>query len=294
MPTTTAAPSDGPAVSLLVAGVGNTLVSIVRFRAGLVAVATVIALTVRAESSTAEVPQPLDSGGMARVVEIVDGDTVVLDDDRQVRLVGIQAPKLPLGRKGFAEWPLAGEAKAALAAMVRGKTVELGYGGRRTDRHRRALAHLFLEDGTWVQGRLLEAGMARVYTFPDNRALADALYAAERAARAAERGIWSDRFYAIRSPDRLGGDFGTFQVVEGRVLRAEQVRSRVYLNFTEDWRTDFTIVVATSDIEMFRAAGLDPLALAGRIVRVRGWLRKWNGPMIEATHPEQIELPESE
>ena len=276
------------------AGVGNRLFKIGRFRAGLLAVAAAIAVSVCAEPGTAEVPSPLDSGGTAQVVEIVDGDTVVLDDGRQVRLVGIQAPKLPLGRKGFVEWPLAGEAKAVLAGMVLGKTVELGYGGRRTDRHRRALAHLFLEGGFWVQRRLLEAGMARVYTFPDNRALADALYAAEGAARTAERGIWSNRFYEIRSPDRLGGDIGTFQVVEGRVLRAEQVRSRVYLNFTDDWRTDFTIVVATSDLPMFRAAGLDPLALGGRTVRVRGWLRKWNGPMIEATHPEQIELPASE
>ena len=78
------------------------------------------------------------------------------------------------------------------------------------------------------------------------------------------------------------------------MLSAEQVRSRVYLNFTEDWQTDFTIVIAASDLPVFQAAGLDPLALAGRTVRVRGWLRKWNGPMIEATHPEQIELPASE
>ena len=41
---------------------------------------------------------------------------------------------------------------------------------------------------------------------------------------------------------------------------------------------------------LFRRAGLDPLALEGRWLRVRGWLKKWNGPMIEATHPEQIEL----
>ena len=40
----------------------------------------------------------LISGYAARVAEIVDGDTLVLDDGRQVRLVSIQAPKLPPGR----------------------------------------------------------------------------------------------------------------------------------------------------------------------------------------------------
>lgn len=30
----------------------------------------------------------------------------------------------------------------------------------------------------------------------------------------------------------------------------------------------------------------------GHILRVRGWLKSFNGPMIEATHPEQIEVLE--
>ncbi len=104
--------------------------------------------------------------------------------------------------------------------------------------------------------------------------------------------IWSSRFYAIRTADELGRDTGTFQLVEGRVVRAEQVRRRVYLNFTDDWKTDFTVVIETKDLPMFRSAGWDPLETGGRVIRVRGWLRKWNGPMIEATHPEQIEFLE--
>ena len=40
----------------------------------------------------------------------------------------------------------------------------------------------------------------------------------------------------------------------------------------------------------FDKASLDPAAWTGRRVRVRGWLTKRNGPMIRATHPEQIEL----
>ncbi len=40
----------------------------------------------------------------------------------------------------------------------------------------------------------------------------------------------------------------------------------------------------------FDKASLDPAACTGRSIRVRGWLTKRNGPMIRATHPEQIEL----
>jgi hypothetical protein len=40
----------------------------------------------------------------------------------------------------------------------------------------------------------------------------------------------------------------------------------------------------------FAAAGVDLKTLAGRRLRARGFLAWRNGPMIEATHPEQIEL----
>lgn len=67
-------------------------------------------------------------------------------------------------------------------------------------------------------------------------------------------------------------------------------RKWIYLNFAEDWRADFTISIARKTAKAFEAAGLDLHALAGKRVRVRGWVERRNGPMIEATYPEQIEL----
>ncbi len=232
----------------------------------------------------------LEEGGRARVASVVDGDTVLLDDRRQVRLVGLQAPKLPLGRPGFEKWPLAGEAKRALEKLVLGKTVALGYGGQRTDRHGRALAHLFGDGGTWIQGEMLRLGMARVYTFADNRKLAGDMYALEGEARSGKRGIWGDPYYAVRATAETLNDLDTFQVVEGKVLDAAKVKGRVYLNFGADWRSDFTISISPRAGRLFKKSGFDALALEGRWVRVRGWIKKFNGPMIEATHPEQIEL----
>lgn len=232
----------------------------------------------------------LEIGDRATVASIVDGDTVVLDDAREVRLVGIQAPKLPLGRKGFKKWPLAEASASALERLVLGRVVELRYGGRRIDRYRRLLAHLFVDGETWVQGALLETGMARVYTFPDNRQLATEMYDREISARLEKRGIWSNAFYDLRGVNRLWGDVGTFQVIEGKVLKAARVRSRIYLNFGPEWKTDFTVVVPTKKLGDFQSVSVEPLELEGRWIRVRGWIRKWNGPMIDATHPEQIEI----
>ncbi len=235
-------------------------------------------------------PRGLADGGQARVAEVIDGDTVLLADGREVRLVGIQAPKLPLGRRNFRKWPLADRAKSALAALTAGRDVSLYYGGQRVDRHSRLLAHLVLDDGRWVQRVLLSQGLARVYSFADNRALVAEMLAAERAAREARVGIWRHPFYAVRSSADVARDIGTFQLVEGRVVDAARVRGTTYLNFGADWRSDFTVVVAGADRAAFEDAGFDLLALKGRIVRVRGWLDRRNGPMIAATHPEQIEV----
>lgn len=236
-------------------------------------------------------PRGFVEGETATAVEIVDGDTLVLDTGDEVRLVGLQAPKLPLGRKRFKAWPLADEAKAALAELTLKRRLRLFYGGRRVDRHGRKLAHLQdVETGRWIQGAMLARGMARVYTFRDNRAAIAEMLRLEQSARRARRGIWGRRFYRIRAPDPAARDIGSFQLVAGRVRHVAEVRSTTYLNFGDDWRSDFTVMVRGRDRKLWRKAGLSLTDLGGKRIRVRGWLKSRNGPMIEATHPEQIEI----
>lgn len=237
----------------------------------------------------------LTAGPRGVVTSVTDGDTVILDNGLVVRLIGTQAPKLPLGRDGFETWPMAAEAKAALEEMVLGKPVTLRYGGERIDRHQRALGHLFLdgvEDG-WVQQQMIAAGLARVYSFADNRACLAELMDAEIRARTMRLGIWTDPFYTVRRADRpeaIVSRAGNYELVEGRVLLADKVGDRVFLNFGRYWKEDFTTVIERSALRLFDGAGLDPLQLEGALVRVRGWVDERDGPRIEVTHPEQIEV----
>lgn len=226
----------------------------------------------------------------ASVRDIVDGDTLVLNNGTEVRLVGIQAPKLPLGRRNFKKWPLADDAKAALAALTLGRRLRLSYLNVPIDRHGRLLAYLFDDDGRWIQHELLARGMARVYSFRDNRGRATELLSVEATARAARLGIWSHPYYRVINAAETPQFIDTFQLVEGMVLDAAIVRGRAYLNFGRDWRTDFTISIAPRNVRLFRAAKTPPKHFQGRRIRVRGWLKSFNGPMIVATHPEQIEL----
>ena len=261
---------------------------------GLAHIVALAALSAPQVSAMACEQLTMAPGGV--VVQVTDGDTVVLDDGRIIRMIGTQAPKLPLGREGFETWPLAPESQQALSALSLDKPVQLGFGGEKMDRYGRVLAHLFVEtpDGlVWAQQAMVAQGLARVYSFPDNRACLDLLFAAEGRARLARLGIWNNPYYSVRAataPADLLSRAGHYELVEGRVLLADQGGGRVYLNFGRFWKEDFTVIIEASALRLFAAEGFDAKSLEGALIRVRGWLDDRDGPRIEVTHPEQIEV----
>lgn len=237
----------------------------------------------------------LRPGPKGTVTSVTDGDTVLLDNGLTVRLIGTQAPKLPLGREDFPTWPKAEEAKARLEALVLGKPVEVRHGGEVRDRHDRVLGQMFVAatPELWVQRQMIADGLARVYSFPDNRSCLAELLAAETTARTMKLGIWADPYYTVRRADRpqaLVERAGQYELVEGRVLLAEKSGGRVYLNFGRYWKEDFTAVIDGRALGLFADSGLDPLVLETALVRIRGWVDDRDGPRIEVTHPEQIEV----
>jgi micrococcal nuclease len=242
-------------------------------------------------SKTCDLSEP-ETGTVAAVL---DGETLQLSDGRTVRLIGAKAPSAPLGWRGEDPWPLVDEAKETLSKLASGADVELKFGGRRIDRHGHALAQVFVVNGgtrLWLQEELVAKGLARVYSFPDNRACVAELLAGETEARDKRLGVWGSPAYRIQSAgdvERLGRLTHSYQLVEGTVAAVGEGGGRLYLNFAKDWRSDFTISVARKDLSAFAAAGVDLNGLTGKCVRVRGWVEWRTGPLIEASHPEQIE-----
>lgn len=239
----------------------------------------------------------LTQGGHDTIVEIVDGDTVILSSGKQVRMVGTQSPKLALNRKNFIDWPLADTAKTALENIALGQKVELKYGGLKIDRHHRILAHLFIKDDDgqqiWLQQYMLQQGLARTYSFKDNRSCILELLAAETSARTANKNIWSHDYYNIINASDLKllkQKHGTYQLIEGKLLKFEHKYGQLYFNFGQNYRTDFTINVGKRNRMAFAQSNLDFQNMVGKTIRVRGWLEQRGGPMIEATHPEQLEF----
>jgi micrococcal nuclease len=234
------------------------------------------------------IPASLQPGETGRVAEVIDGDSLRLASGLVVRLAEIDAPREAPGD------PHGAQATAALRALVAGKTVQLRYGGLRRDKRGRALAQVFVPGAqpVWLQREMLARGLARVHTWPDNRAEAQTLLNAEATARIARRRLWASPAYAVRvsDPNHLVRYNRSFQLVEARVTQVAERRGRVYINFGENYRTDFTITVDAAAARLWPGGAAGLQQLQGKTVRVRGWLSDFNGPAIRANHPEQIEL----
>jgi micrococcal nuclease len=214
-----------------------------------------------------------------QVVAVPTAKTLQLDDGQTVRLAALQAPN--------PGQPLAEEALESLEALAKGRSVSLTPVGSGIDRRGRVVAMAYSGD-IWLQAEMLRQGMGWVYSFSDSRDFASGLLAVEREAEAAGRGVWSQPAYAVLSVDEAPQHLGEFRLVRGSVVDVAEVRGTYYLNFGADWKTDFTLQIAKSDARAFDAGWLQ--ALEGKAIRARGWLFEKNGPAIELTHPEQVEI----
>ncbi len=234
----------------------------------------------------------LEAAETVRPAEVVDGDTLVLADGRLLRLALVEAPKPPLDALPEDDWPLAAAARAALAARALGRDWRLAPAGTTEDRYGRRLGHLVDGAGRWLNAELVSAGLARVVSRLDLRLGAAALLEAERRARERRVGLWSVFAYRVLPAEEARFGLNRFALVEGRVRDVADVRGRTYLNFGDDWREDFTVSLDAAARRLFEREGRDPADYRGRRIRVRGWVLPINGPMIEVSHPEQIEVLE--
>lgn len=128
----------------------------------------------------------------ATVVDVVDGDTVVLSvagRRERVRLLGVDAPETvdpdePVECHGP-------EASAFLAELLApGTRVSVTRDVEARDRFGRLLLHVVRDDGLFVNRHLVATGHARVLVIEPNVAFADEIADAEAAARRERVGLW--------------------------------------------------------------------------------------------------------
>lgn len=232
----------------------------------------------------------------ARVDKVIDAQTVLMKDGKIVRLSGIDYP-VQTGED--APEPLI-EGKRELERLLPPGTEIMIYQTRniragRVNRMGHMLAHLATKregGGSWINGTLIARGHAWVQTDRNNPDMADQLYTLEQKARADKLGLWAtDSPYGLLTPETAAKGEGAFRVVEGTVNRAAVSKNNLYLNFGPDWRTDFSVMMSPDIRKSLARTGIDPMGLSGRTIRVRGWIRHWNGPFMELETLERLEIP---
>lgn len=225
------------------------------------------------------------AGETGRVTSVESPVTLKLETGLTVRLSGVAAPEELAERE---------TSRAALEALTEGETVLLREVGPARDRYGRAVAQLYIagEPERWAQGEMVRGGWLLAESVAGDSGDARALQALEAEARRAGRGHWGNGAFIVRAPDTngLAQHLDTFQIIEGIVVETAEVREWTYLNFGLDYRTDFTVAVHEDSLTRFEGTGIDPAALSGARLRVRGWVEPRNGPMITVDHPEQIEI----
>ena len=216
------------------------------------------------------------------VRKVLDGDSVVLVDQRQVRLVGINAPEF--GKDGKPDEPLAVAARDRLRSLVEDKAVRLVFEKEQRDRYDRWLAHLTLPDGTSVEEILLKEGLAAVVAIPPNITQLARHQAAEALARKARRGLWGHVYFEPVSAESLTPVQGGFRFVRGTVTHVGRSAKFVYL----DVGPHFALRIAHTDWQKyFRGRAED---WRGVQIVARGWISAQNGRLhMGIGHPAMLE-----
>jgi endonuclease YncB( thermonuclease family) len=228
--------------------------------------------------------------GKGKVTGIIDGVTLELDNEKKVRLTGVWVP----WETGNDPGENVQKAVVLLKKIAYGRFVRLYQGVKqdvgRTNRMGDILAQAERDDGMWLQGALIYAGLGFVMTSESNPELAERMYKVEEDARKRKAGLWADPRWGILTPEQVPAFVNEFRIVEGTVFSTAMRNNVFYINFGRDWKTDFTVSVPSNRRVAFARAGMDMQKLNGKHIRVRGWVRHYNGPMIEVTHPQQIEV----
>lgn len=204
------------------------------------------------------------------IKSIIDGDTVILTDNRHIRLIGINTPEINHDNIKRSD---AGalEAKASLAKLLKNQeSVHLVYGEERFDRHKRTLAHLSLKNGLDIQAELLRQGLAIPLRIAPNLSLADCYNTASLSAKQKKLGLWALPQYQTRHVLHLKGSEKGFHIISGKVERITESRSSIWLNL----QNNVALRLRKDDLNYFNKNDL--MSLQGKMIEANGWLYKRN------------------
>jgi len=132
-------------------------------------------------------PQSRCGPSEGTVVEVVDGDTIVLESGEKVRYLMVDTPETTMGHDDC--WGQ--EAVSFNRSLVLDQKVTLTYDEECTDRYGRLLAYVSFE-GREVNSMIIERGYGcGLHIPPNGDARVEEFEALEAAAKKAGKGVWA-------------------------------------------------------------------------------------------------------
>ncbi len=131
--------------------------------------------------------KPIDGLRSVFVERVIDGDTIITDDEERIRYIGMNTPETVHPSKPvefFGE-----EASDKNTELVEGQIVELEFDIEKIDQYGRTLAYIWLDD-EMINAKLLAEGYAQVATYPPNIKYVDYFLFLQEEARINEMGLW--------------------------------------------------------------------------------------------------------
>jgi micrococcal nuclease len=130
------------------------------------------------------------------VKHVIDGDTVILDNEQRVRLIGIDTPEVDHPKYNRQGEYYGEEARIYLKSRVEGKVVRVEDDHEAYDKYGRRLGYLFLDD-TLLNRELIVEGYAEATKRFEYRYKEEFLRL-ENEARLSGKGMWGRDFKSNR------------------------------------------------------------------------------------------------
>jgi len=233
-----------------------------------------------------------------RVLNVIDGDTVIIDDDRKslVRYLGIDTPEIAY--QGSPGDPVSQEAWDYNIKLVQDKRVKLEFDEETYDVYGRILAYVYVDD-LLVNEELLKEGLATVLIIEPNSMYSEIMFDSLEEAKNNKKGMWGELRTLL--PPQGNSEYrvdlnrarryeGKRIVVKGQVIDTRKSDRVVVLNMEDK----LDVVIFPDDWNNFQHFDIDPEEFyKGKTVEVTGRVKMYKGkPSINVDHPMLLRSPD--
>lgn len=163
-----------------------------------------------------ESPRPVNTTSLyerIRILKVIDGDTVELENGEKVRLIGIDTPESQNNPKARRDEERSGvdmdtilalgkKAKDFLSKLSLNREARVEFDTGKFDKYGRLLGYVYLlpeKEGVgeiFINARIIESGYAVPLTIPPNVRHAEEFHELYLQARERKRGLWADEAVA--------------------------------------------------------------------------------------------------